>query len=176
MGSLSPTAMRRAGRFGVPIVAALAAVLVSTQGASAAPAKPYPPVPPPCAAQPVPGMAQPMVSQSGSRNGGVVVTKPGKPGKPGQVICVICGDMGKPGTTEVRRPGKKCVICIVHVTTGRAHGGSGSVTSSAGDGQGTVGQGGSSGSVTIGQGGGGVVSVGGPAPFCPPIKVGTSQR
>jgi len=171
MGSLSPTAMRRAGRFGVPIVAALAAVLVSTQGASAATAKPHPPVPPPCAAQPMPGlpgMLPPKVSQSG-----VVVTEPGKPGKPGQVNCVFCGDIGKPGRTEAHRPGK-CVVCIVRITTGGQHGGSGSVTSSAGDGQGTVGQGGSSGSVTIG--GGGVVGVGGPAPSCPSIKIGTSRR
>lgn len=175
MGSLSPTAMRRAGRFGVPIVTALTAVLVSTQGASAATAKPHPPVPPPCAARPVPGMPQPMVSQSSSPNGSIVVTKPGKPGKPGQITCVICGGMVMPGKTEAHRPGQ-CVICIVRITTGREHGGSGTVTSSAGDGQGTVGQGRSSGSVTIVQGGGGVVGVGDPAPFCPPIKVSTSQR
>jgi len=169
MGSLSPTAMRGIGRVGVPIVAALAAVLVSTQGASAAPRPSHSAVPaPPCVQHVVTGSPVPRVSQSGEGNGGVVVTRPA-PGKPGMPTCVVCGAQAKPGSGHAvpMRPGA-CVICVVHIKTGGAHGGTGQVTGGiSSSGPVTTGAGGS-GPVTVGSGhGGGVVS--GPGPSCPPL-------
>jgi len=157
MGSLSSTALRGIGRVGGPIVVALATVLLSTQGASAAPA--HSPVPaPPCGQHVVTGSPVPGMAQAGGGSGGVVVTRPA-PGKPGVPTCVTCGVQVKPGSGQVgptHRPGM-CVVCVVHVRTGGKHGGVGPVTSGAGG----------SGPVTVGSGYGGDV-VSGPVPSCPP--------
>jgi hypothetical protein len=138
---------RRIGRFGVPIAAALATVVIGAQGASAATATPTHPVPPPRCT------GAPHLSTSTSSSGGVVVTKSVKPGKPGT---------------------RKCVVCIVKI---KGHGGTGPVTkggsgtvTTGGSGSGTVTTGSSgSGTVTIGSGKGGGVTIGkgGSVGVCP---------
>ncbi|HEX4702278.1 MAG TPA: hypothetical protein VH352_09150, partial [Pseudonocardiaceae bacterium] len=120
MESLSSTAMHRIGRIALPVVAALAAVLVSTQGASAATATPTHPLPPLPCVQPGPGTQVPTVSQAGG-SGGVIVTRPvpGRPGQPGK--CVGCGMRIKVGSGHVMpmRTIDKCFICIVKIGTGK---------------------------------------------------------
>jgi hypothetical protein len=171
--------MRRIGRIGVPVVAALSAVLISTLGASAATATPNHLLPPlRCVqrVQPDPGSQVPTVSQNGG-SGGVVVTKPG-PGKPGQPgMCVVCGMQVTVGSGKVmplQKPDKgKCVVCIVRIGDGHGK----RVTSGGGGTVSVPGPGGDKpGPVTIGQGGGGVVT-GGPGPFCPaPPQSGSAHR
>jgi hypothetical protein len=177
--------MRRIVRIGVPVVTAAAAVLISTQGASAATATPNHLLPkPPCVqVQPGPGAQVPAVSQN-DKAGGVEVTKPG-PGKPGQPgTCVVCGTQVKVGSGHVmpmRKP-VDCAVCVVQMRTGNGQDNPGQVTSSGGGTVSVSGRGGDRGPVTVGTGQGGVVvGVGGPGPFCPvpqhPLtKSGSSHR
>lgn len=163
MGSLS---MRRIGRMGVPIVTAAAAVLISTQGASAAPNHLLPQ--PPC-----------VQLQTGSGTQAPAVSQNGKPG-----TCAVCGMQVKVGSGHVMPMHKpdKCFICIVHFTTGGGNDNPGPVTSSGGGTVSVHGPGGDPGPVTIGTGQGGVVvGVGGPGPVCPvpplpPARSGSSHR
>lgn len=139
MGAPSPATWRRIGRFGVPIAAALATVVIGAQGASATTLTSTHPVPPPRCS------GGPHLSTSTPGSGGVVVTQPAKPGKP-----------GKPG---------KCVVCVVTI---KGHGGTGPVTKVGGSGTATTGASGS-GTVTTGPGKGGVVTIGrgGTVSVCP---------